>query len=656
MIIVHKIDDLAFDFFPELKADDNFESLRQKLVEYYSYGGVVPRITIGGGFVKIEIDNSPISAQQAEFAKATKLCERSQFAEAIPLLKSLIAKNPAKSEYHRVLGQAYSVTGDQESAMDCLIDALKWDPTNNYALLMMGNIFARSKNDFLTAKKYYDKVVENNPEDATSITKIGISFLQAGLVKEGLDYVQKAYGINPDYPDAIYGLALAHDLMGDAKTAFGYATACLKKCQEDDGAVRQYAGELAIANAKKYLEGFSGEVCFKNYHDEVERMCKRPVKVVEDASIETAAKIEYAETYNRDYHLVKFKPDYIGVYHLMMHELAHLHLATEARRKHSNMQFTSNTIQYDRFMSDFKGAMEAVVKAGIPQKSAERYYDALFDGMNTQIFNIPIDLFIEDRLFEDHEALRPIQFLSLLGIIRNGVVAVTDKTVVQFSPAELVGASKVLNLVQALLFKDLFGLDLTPEFNASPAERKQADNLFAEFYEYRDDREPGEEYELIAHWGEDLKLSKYFSLVKEATWDEPLTMDDALSNLEADPMGLDSDQEFKAEEMRRFLENQKEIGVNMAVVGFMVEALRLFEDKTADEIKTIAIDIAMQGMHGYNPEKKDYRVGTIPGKVFSGYHIMAYFYVSWALAMPESLAQLKMPFDREYKLAQMMYQ
>ena len=37
MIIVHKIDDLAFDFFPELKADDNFESLRQKLVEYYSF-------------------------------------------------------------------------------------------------------------------------------------------------------------------------------------------------------------------------------------------------------------------------------------------------------------------------------------------------------------------------------------------------------------------------------------------------------------------------------------------------------------------------------------------------------------------------------------------------------------------------------------------
>jgi hypothetical protein len=70
--------------------------------------------------------------------------------------------------------------------------------------------------------------------------------------------------------------------------------------------------------------------------------------------------------------------------------------------------------------------------------------------------------------------------------------------------------------------------------------------------------------------------------------------------------------------MRRFLENQKEIGVNMAVVGFMVEALKFFEDKTADEIKTIAVDIAMQGMHGYNPREEGLPGGYNPRESIFG--------------------------------------
>jgi hypothetical protein len=39
----------------------------------------------------------------------------------------------------------------------------------------------------------------------------------------------------------------------------------------------------------------------------------------------------------------------------------------------------------------------------------------------------------------------------------------------------------------------------------------------------------------------------------------------------------------------------------------------------------------------------------MPDKTFSGYHILAYFYVSWAIAMPEVLHELQLPFDKEYE-------
>jgi hypothetical protein len=36
------------------------------------------------------------------------------------ILRSLILINPSVSEYHRILGQALSIEGDQEEAINCI--------------------------------------------------------------------------------------------------------------------------------------------------------------------------------------------------------------------------------------------------------------------------------------------------------------------------------------------------------------------------------------------------------------------------------------------------------------------------------------------------------------------------------------------------------
>ncbi|OYU83825.1 MAG: hypothetical protein CFE24_09570 [Flavobacterium sp. BFFFF2] len=63
----------------------------------------------------------------------------------------------------------------------------------------------------------------------------------------------------------------------------------------------------------------------------------------------------------------------------------------------------------------------------------------------------------------------------------------------------------------------------------------------------------------------------------------------------------------------------------------------------------------MQGTQGFKPEHDKYIVSSISGKIFSGYHILAYYYVSWALTIPEMLSQLQLPYDEEYSLALKMY-
>jgi hypothetical protein len=43
-------------------------------------------------------------------------------------------------------------------------------------------------------------------------------------------------------------------------------------------------------------------------------------------------------------------------------------------------------------------------------------------------------------------------------------------------------------------------------------------------------------------------------------------------------------------------------------------------------------------------------------KKFSGYNIMASYYVSWMLAMPEDISILNLPFDKEFDIAKSMDQ
>jgi hypothetical protein len=293
---------------------------------------------------------------------------------------------------------------------------------------------------------------------------------------------------------------------------------------------------------------------------------------------------------------------------------------------------------------------------GISDEAIADYCSSLFDGMNRQIYNTPIDLFIENLIYTEYSELRPYQFLSLYTLIQEGLKAVTHKKIVDLSPKDILSKSKVYNIVNAIQFKDLFGLDFLKDFQATPGELKSAMGFYDEYLQYKDDKEQAEEYELVLHWAEDLKLDKNFELVNEVEYRTKRTdIDNLLTSIEKDPYDLESKDPYKQREMEKFQQSQQSSGTNMAMVMFMVDALQFFEGMTKDEIKKIAFEIAMQGTQGYRPDKVDYRISSIAGKTFSGYQILAYYYVSWMLALPEMIAKLNLPYGGEYKIALTMF-
>jgi Tfp pilus assembly protein PilF len=654
MVIIHKIDNFLLEIFPELIGGGK-SLIINTLENYYTFASIKPRVSINDDFVKIEIDTSSILAQEIDFQKVVSFCEKRKYSEAKPILKKLIEKNPTNSEYHRIMGQILSDEGDQEEAINCLIDALRWDSKNGWALLMMGNIFAKFKEDVPTAMKYYDQALIANPKDNITINNIGANLMQQGKLEEAKKYFYEALKINDQYANTHFALGMIAEMEADLQSAF-YSTIQSIKLNKSKDVLYQNSVRQVFEISKKIIATDTGKKIFREYRHKLEFDGDRKIDIIQDEEIPTAAKFEFAENYNRETHIVKYKPSYPAVEHLIMHELVHLDFVIDARKGELNQLFISTQSHKTEFIKGLEPTIKKFSKLGISDKSISDYCSNLFEGMNRQIFNTPIDLFIENFLYNEFAQLRPFQFLSLYNMLQEGLQAVTDKKIVELSPKDIISKSKIYNLVNAIQFKELFGFDFIKDFNATPAEMKLATDFYDEYLQYKDDKELAEEYELVLHWAEDLKLDKNFELVNEKEFRTKRTnIDNLLSSIEKDPYDLETKDPYKEREMEKFQKSQQSIGTNMAVVMFMVDALQFFEGISKEEIKKMALEIAMQGTQGYRPDKEDYKISSIKGKTFSGYHILAYYYVSWALAIPEMLSQLQLPYDDEYKLALTMH-
>ena len=649
MKIIHKIDDFLFTIFPEFAVGDN-DSIISVLENYYTCGPFKPKVSISNDWVTIEINTPAILSQEADYRKTVALCEKGKYAEAKPILNGLIKQNPTNSEYHRIMGQILSDEGDQDEAINCLIDALRWDSKNGYALVMMGNIFAKFKNDITVAMKYYDQAVVANPNDHVAMNNIGAYLMHQGKLEEAQKYLWEAIKINNKYPNTHFALGRIAEMEHDLQSAL-HSTIQAIKYNDSKDILFQNSTKKAFELAKTIVEENRDRKLFNNYLHKLELDGDTKIEIVEDATIATAAKFEAAENYKREKHIVKYNPKYPAYQHLIMHELVHLDFIIEARKQQVNQLFTATQLHKNNFIQALAPTIKKFKNMGVSENAISNYCNGIFDGMNRQIYNAPIDLFIENFLYNEFPELRAYQFLSLYNLNMEGLVAVTDKKAIELSQPDILSKSKIYNMVNVLQFKEMYGINFTKDFHAMPFELKQAQTFYDEYLQYRDDRQPGEEYELVLHWAEDLKLDMLFEMESENAYRKRNNFETFMENFEKDPLGIDQNDPIKDRAMQKFQKSQEQIPTNMAVVMFMVDALQYFETISKEDVKKIAFEIAMQGTQGYRPDKTDYKINSIPNKVFSGYHILAYYYVSWMLSMPDQIEQLQLPFEAEYKLA-----
>ena len=655
MQIIFKYDEFLFSLFPEAKQlGSDSGILLKEIKKYYTIGPFEPSVKLEDDLVMVEIKEPEIKKHEKDYKKVIELSNKGKFDLAKPILLRMIRENPSVSEYHRILGQILSEEGKQDEAIDKLIDALKWNPDNTYALLMMGNIFAKYKNDTATAVKYYDQSLASDPNNHITLNNIGATLLMLNKLEEGKRYLEMAYEVKADYPNTLYNLSSFYKSSGDTRTAFEYAVKAVKVADENDPMAQQLSN-LLFAIARSYLKEFDASLLVDAYIDELEERANKKIKKEIGDSISTSAKIEFAEYYNRDYHLIKYKQDNPAFNHLIMHELVHLDLVLQARGYDDNVNklFSVRSEHKLQFNKDHEEDFDKLRRHNFPDDVIKNFTESLFTGMNNQIYNAPLDLFIEEFLYNKFPKLRPVQFLSLETLLMEGIKAVTTKER-KLIPPNILRASTILNLVTAFHLKYLYGVDYTPLFKAPTADLKLANQLFDDYQRNKNDHKPGDEYNFVIRWAGELELNKYFEFIPEKEYNNSDYLTSKLKEISEDPFGLENP--LPDDAIKKPLNYDDSPAGKMAVTMYCLDALNNFVNKTPEQIKEIGYEIAMLARHGLDPSDNEKRIhiASIPNKEFTPLHLLAFMYVAWQSIEPG--LDLNLDFKDEYLLAKQMFE
>lgn len=631
--------------------------------------GYSAEVTIDGDYVKVKVDQKDLEQSQQEFNEITALCEKRQFKEAHSRLELFLKKHSRHSEGYRILAQMEMEAGNIDKAIDIDIEALRCNPKNIWALILMGNLYSKYKDNYEIGRTYYDSVLKYSPDNFIAINNVAALMMENEDYESAIPLFEKSLEGDKKYANAYYGLAVCYYNQRENQKAFDTA---LKGCllaniRSENPQVMDELHKIMLASAHAVVESTNYMNVVLGIKDEIEMKYNQKIEIEEDDTLDLSAKLEYGPTHHRDYHLIKYNPKKPFMEHLAIHEMMHLQMNLEADKVNTNKVIISNNDNVIAFRTKYAAWIKKLVNR-FEHSKAMNLVEQVHRGYMLQVMNCPLDLFVEKRMYDKYPIVRAIQLLSLMEQETYNIKAIKGSENTKFVPLDIVQNSKVMNIVTSMHFEHLFGLRFYQEYKPTRAQFDQAKDFYDEFLAY-DDYKPGEEYELVEYFMDSLHAERFMSILPLSDYfddsfdrmEKTKAMRDAALGEDAPAGGNSFDgltEEQKKNQDDFYAQNKdgEDPMKTMMMSMYMLDALEYFDGMDKMEIKKIAFEIAMIGTTGISPDKKSgYKVPSIPEKDFGGYQLLAYYYVSWALAIPEMLASLGLPFDTAWATAQEMW-
>ena len=644
MIIFYHIGDLEFNAA-------NPADLKKELEEYFSWKGLVPDVELISDYVRVDIDDEKIRAAEAKVKLAFDCCNRGNFLSAKTLLKEALEICPLYSDAYRTLAQIHMQEGREEDAVKACSEALKCDPKNMWALILMGNLELHFKKDMEKARTYYEKVLEYYPHNTIALNNVAGARLGQEDYAGALALFDRVLEMDSTYANAHYGKAACLEHLGRLEEAFEAARrGCVegRETPENPGTKRELQKTLVslarrIAEKEDYMEEAL------RIKAEIEAESDVPVELTPDGGLPVLAKMQYHRHHHADRDVVLYNPGKPFTGHYLIHEMMHLKMMTRNTKAGVGKVVCSDTGSEQRFRNRFSAVLRPL-KARLGEERFGQFWKSLFSGLSTRAMNSPLDLFVEDMIFEGYPRIRPVQLLSLLQQEMDNIKADESVTGSKDIPKVIIDASRVMNLVQSLQLKDLYGVDMTPGHHPRRNDLALAEELLKEYKAYKDTYKPGDEYELLEYFADNLRLQDLL-LIR----DEP-------SGRKAPGLDLDSlmeptdEQKRLEDEFQAAHKDGEDPAQTLMMSMYMMGALEYMDGMPKAEVKKIAYDAAMLGVAGISPNKKGYFLPSVPGREFGGYELLAWYYASWALSAPEMVDKLNLPFSTAWEQAVSMFE
>jgi tetratricopeptide (TPR) repeat protein len=150
----------------------------------------------------------------ANLAAAQSFQRVDRFADSIPILERLVARQPESAVGHYLLATAFEHTGKRSQAVAELRRVLQIDPDFHAALNYLGYTLAEARENLDEALSLVQRAVALEPDNGAYVDSLGWTYYQLGRNEQARGYLERAARLEP-------ADATLQEHLGDVYVALG---------------------------------------------------------------------------------------------------------------------------------------------------------------------------------------------------------------------------------------------------------------------------------------------------------------------------------------------------------------------------------------------------------------------------------------------------
>ncbi|MFC1461670.1 tetratricopeptide repeat protein [Verrucomicrobiota bacterium] len=370
--------------------------------------------------ITIDFERSRDEAEARDcFARAMKQAQSGRHNKAVDLLNRVLEIVPEHTEARRNLAMSLMNSGRLNEAKDQLVDVLRLAPDDAWALVILGNIYAKHENNLEVGERFYQKALELSPRDPLALVNYAALKMERKDPDGARPLFEQAVAAQPKTPNPYYGLAILLNDSGKPLEALAVLDRMFDTAEFSDTRLSELHKEC-----REYYLRLNARIADTDYdrlwmialdyRAEVERLTGIPVDLVEDNSLDdTTAMSVPAWRSASAKHVVRYnsrgKP---VVPYIVVRELEAIRMEYEARAAGKGCEFHYVADNSDR-TKVIEDHLRMLSRSGVDESEVRPLIPKIVDGLMSRMLLAPLDAILDYRLYARDHDLKPSQFTGM---------------------------------------------------------------------------------------------------------------------------------------------------------------------------------------------------------------------------------------------------